>query len=126
MFKIHMGVPEMEEFWNTLTEKVSLGVASKSDVELYNLIGKAMLLLSNNPRHPGLQSHEIDVLTARYETKIWCSYLQNHTPAAGRIFWCYGPKKGDITIVAIEPHPNDSKGNAYKKITLSWMKSNEE
>ena len=70
MFKIHMGVPEMEEFWNTLTEKVSLGVASKSDVKLYNLIGKAMLLLPNNPRYPGLKSHEIDVLTARYETKI--------------------------------------------------------
>ena len=28
--------------------------------------------------------------------------------------------KTDITIVAIEPHPND-KTNAYKKITLSAM-----
>lgn len=41
MFEIHMGVPEMEEFWNALTEKVSSGKASKSEVKLCNLIGKA-------------------------------------------------------------------------------------
>ena len=110
MFEIHMGVPEMEEFWNALTEKVSSGKASKSEVKLCNLIGKAMVLLANDPRHPGLQSHEIEVLTARYGTK----------------FWSYGPDKGDITIVAIEPHPNDSKSNAYKKITLSLMQAKKE
>ena len=27
------------------------------------------------------------------------------------------------TVVAIEPHPNDSKSNAYKKITLSLMQA---
>ena len=126
MFEIHMGVPEMEEFWNALTEKVSSGRASKSEVKLYNLIGKAMVLLANDPRYPGLQSHEIEVLTLRYGTKVWCSYLQNNTPAVGRIFWSYGPDKGDITIVAIEPHPNDSKSNAYKKITLSLMQTKKE
>ena len=83
MFEIHMGVPEMEEFWNALTEKVSSGKASKSEVKLYNLIGKAMVLLANNPRHPGLQSHEIEVLTSRYGIKVWCSHLQTNTPAAG-------------------------------------------
>jgi hypothetical protein len=114
MFEIHMGVPEMEEFWNALTEKVSSGKASKSEVKLCNLIGKAMVLLANDPRHPGLQSHEIEVLTARYGTKVWCSYLQNNTPAAGRIFWSYGPDKGDITIVAIEPHPNLHHPNTYR------------
>ena len=121
MFEIHMGVPEMEEFWNSLSGKVSSGLASKRDVKLYNLIGKAMLHLANNPRHPGLRSHEIDALTSRYGTKVWCSYLQNDTPAAGRIFWSYGPENGHITIMAIEPNPNDGKNNAYKKITLSSM-----
>lgn len=29
MFAIHMGVPEMEEFWNALVDKVSAGRASK-------------------------------------------------------------------------------------------------
>ena len=37
------------------------------------------------------------------------SYLENHKPVAGRIFWVYGPDKNDITIIGIEPHPNDKK-----------------
>jgi len=39
---------------------------------------------------------------------------------AGRIFWCYGPDKGDITIIGLEPHPED-KSIGYRKITLSAM-----
>ena len=31
--------------------------------------------------------------------------VQNRTPGALRIFWCYGPKQGEITIFAITPHP---------------------
>lgn len=52
--------------------------------------------------------------------KVWESYLENNTPAAGRIFWAYGPEQGDITVIGPESHPND-KANAYKKITLSQM-----
>ena len=83
-------------------------------------MGKTMALLSGNPRHPGLHSHEITSLTARYGQKVWESYLENDTPKAGRIFWCYGPDKGSITIIGLEPHPDD-KANSYKKITLSAM-----
>ena len=32
-------------------------------------------------------------------------YVQNRTPSAYRIFWCYGPKKSEMTIIAITPHP---------------------
>ena len=120
MFNIRMGIPEMDAFWSELEIKVETGAASKDEVKLYKKIGKALVLLANDPRHPGLNSHEISSLTARYGQKVWESYLENKTPAAGRIFWTYGPGQGDITIVAIEPHPND-KSNAYKKITLSAM-----
>lgn len=120
MFKIHMGVPEMEEFWKALQENVRNKKASQNDERLYNRFGKALVLLANNPGHPGLHSHEITSLSARYGMKVWESYLQNNTPAAGRIFWVYGPGKGDITVIGLEPHPND-KSNAYKKITLSAM-----
>jgi hypothetical protein len=51
--------------------------------------------------------------------KVWESYLENNVPSAGRIFWVYGPEQQAITIIGLEPHPNDSKSNAYKKITLS-------
>ena len=121
IYAIHMGVPEMETFWNLLQSKVRSGRASTNEEILYRKRGKALCLLSNNPPHPGLQSHEITSLTARYETKVWESYLENNTPTAGRIFWAYGPEQGDIMILAIEPHPNDGKGNAYKRITLSRM-----
>lgn len=124
MFEIHMGVPEMADYWYTLKEKIDKGNATKKEVSQYKKIGKALVLLSNNPRHPGLKSHEISALTARYGIKVWESYLENNKPAAGRIFWVYGPNQGDITIIAIEPHPND-KTNAYRKITLSAMEEAE-
>jgi len=120
MFTIRMGIPEMEEFWEELETKVDTGIASKDEIKLYKKIGKALVLLAKDPRYPGLNSHEISSLSVRYGQKVWESYLENRTPAAGRIFWTYGPGQGDITIVAIEPHPND-KSNAYKKITLSAM-----
>ena len=71
-----------------------------------------MKFISENPRHPGLQTHEIEALTKRYGRKVWQSYLENNTPAAGRVFWVYGPADNEITIIGLEPHPND-KGNAY-------------
>jgi len=40
-------------------------------------------------------------------------------PRAGRIFWVYAPNKMDITVVGIEPHPEDKKKGGYKKIKLS-------
>jgi hypothetical protein len=38
---------------------------------------------------------------------VWESYVENNTPLAWRIFWCYTPDGGIqiITIVAITPHP---------------------
>lgn len=118
MFEIHLGIPEMEKLWNSLLEKVHDGSAKKDEIKLYRQLGKAMALLQDNPRYPGLNSHEISSLSARYGMKVFESYLENNTLRAGRIFWVYGPKKKDITIIGLEPHPND-KSNAYKKITLS-------
>lgn len=120
MFKIRMGIPEMDAFWSELETKVETDTASRDEVKLHKKIGKTLVLLATDPRYPGLHSHEISSLTIRYGQKVWESYLENKTPAAGRIFWTYGPEQGDITIIAIEPHPDD-KSNAYRKITLSSM-----
>jgi hypothetical protein len=43
------------------------------------------------------------------------------TPAAGRVFWAYGPDKGDITILAVEPHPEGKKHGAYERVKLASM-----
>lgn len=88
MFEIHLGIPEMEELWNRLEKRHLSGSATKAEEKLRRQMGKAMALLSRNPR---LHSHEITSLTARYGQKVWESYLENDTPKAGRIFWCNGP-----------------------------------
>ena len=113
-----MGFPEMRDFWDSLCSKVNSGSASKDEMKLYKKMGKAMYHISQNPRHTGLETHEISSLTKRYGIKVWQSYLENQTPAAGRIYWVYGPDRGEITIIGLEPHPND-KSNSYDKITLS-------
>ena len=120
MYEIHFGIPEMQALWDDLKTKKLAGTASKDEIKLYNKLGKAARNLSKDPRYPGLQTHEISSLTARYGMKVWQSYLENNTPKAGRIFGVYGPDRGDITIIGLEPHPDD-KSNAYAKITLSQM-----
>ena len=120
MYAIHMGVPEMKALWEDLQQKHRSGNTNKAEERLYKLMGKAMRLIATDPRYPGLQTHEITALTRRYGMKVWQSYLENNTPKAGRIYWVYGPDKGDITIIGLEPHPED-KANAYLKITLSSM-----
>jgi hypothetical protein len=119
MFLIRLGVPEMEELWTELSRKVKMGVIGKNEEELYKKLGKAMSLLSNNPKHPGLHSHEIEALSRRYGKKVWQSYLENNKSGAGRLFWVYGPNKNEITIIGIEPHPEDKKSSGYEKIKLS-------
>ena len=51
--------------------------------------------------------------------KVWQSYLENKKSGARRMFWVYGPDKNDITIIGLEPHPEDAKNGAYDIITLS-------
>jgi hypothetical protein len=74
---------------------------------LFKQVLKCVELLLANPRHPGLNTHEYESIENPYDpgAKVFEAYVQNRTPAAYRVFWCYGPKQGDITIIAITPHP---------------------
>ena len=118
-FNIRMGIPEMELFWKDLTEKADNGKLNKSDQKLFKKLVKSFHFLSQNPRHPGLSSHEISDLSRRYGMKVWESYLENNTPSAGRIFWVYGSDQKDFTIIGINPHPEDKKRSGYDKVKLS-------
>jgi hypothetical protein len=131
-FRIRMGVPEMEACWNDLSGRELQGRLDKHEARFFKKFVKALGFLGQNPRHPGLASHEIGDLTRQHGIKIFQSYLENNTPAAGRLFWAYGPDQGDITVLAIEPHPEDQKRRAYLRIKLSalpprqpWSKSSE-
>lgn len=70
-------------------------------------IKKSLGFLSLNPRRPSLSTHEYSSIPDPYGTgqKVFGAYAQNNTPSAYRIFWCYGPGKRQITIIAITPHP---------------------
>ena len=61
--------------------------------------------LSENPRHPGLHTHKNESFMTYDDEEIFQSYAENHTPAAYRIFWYYGPEKDYITVIAITQHP---------------------
>ena len=73
------------------------------------------------PAYPSLQCHAIDALTERYSTTVYQLYLENHTPAAGRMFWVYGPLRGQITVIGVEPHPEDTKSRASDRVALARL-----
>jgi hypothetical protein len=120
-FKIRMGVPEMEALWSDLSTRKQEGELDEDEEKFFKKWVKALGYLSANPRHNSLASHEIEDLTRKHGLKIFQSYLENKTPAAGRMFWAYGPDKGDITILAVEPHPEDEKRGAYGRIKLALL-----
>ena len=68
-------------------------------------VKKALGLMETNLKHPGLNTHKYDSLIGARGEEVFEAYAENNTPAAYRIFWHYGPKKGGITIVAISDHP---------------------
>ena len=74
---------------------------------LYKQVRKALQFLAANPRHPRLPTHEFHSLPHPFRDgdKVFEAYAQNQTPGAYRIFWCYGPGRDEITIIAIAPHP---------------------
>jgi hypothetical protein len=87
-------------------KKSKKGKAARQE-GLFKQVLKCVELLQANPRHPGLNTHEYESIENPYDpgTKVFEAYVQNRTPGAYRVFWCYGPKQGEITITAITPHP---------------------
>ena len=116
-FDLFFGVPEMMDYWNELNAKVDNKLATKEEIKFFNKLKKTLRLLITNPKHNSLKTHEIEILSQRYGMKVWQSYIENNKPAAARLYWVYHPV-GGITIIGIEPHPNDNK-HSYETITLS-------
>ena len=88
---------------------------SGNEAKLYKKWRKALRSLAADPLHPGLNSHEITALSRKYGKKVFESYLENRTPGAGRMFWAYGPGRAEITILALEPHPEPGE---YGRVRL--------
>ena len=121
-FSIEWGVPEMEKLWKDLTGKADAGTLDGDELKLFKKLVKTAGFLAANPAHPGLASHEISDLSKRYGIKVWQSYLENRKPAAGRLFWVYGPVRGVITVIGLEPHPDSAKSRGYERVKLSTVR----
>jgi len=117
-FEIVLGEPAVASYWSDLESRFDSGKLSGKDERLFKKLIKVLKLLSENPKHNSLASHEIIELSQKFGLKIWQSYIENKTPSAGRIFWAYGPAKSQITILAIESHP-EVKRKSYSRIKLS-------
>jgi hypothetical protein len=118
-FIVRKGVPGILELWKTLLKGYKQGVLDAEDRELFKKWSKAIERLRDDPFYPGLKSHEITDLTRRFGRKVFQSYLENNTPSAGRLFWVYGPGEGEITVLGLEPHPEDRKNKGYDRVNLS-------
>jgi len=71
----------------------------------YRAVQKTLNLLSENPRHPSLQTHQYYSISGPKGEKIFKAYAEQSTPSVYRVFFFYGPGKREITIFAITPHP---------------------
>ena len=92
----------------TLKARLAKGKTKSSKKEgLFKQVHKTIYLLQTNPKHPGLRTHEYASIENPFDKKqkVFEAYAQNETPGAYRVFWCYGPGKKELTIIAITPHP---------------------
>jgi len=78
---------------------------NKSLLKRQKAVHKALAYLESDPRHPALNTHKFTAFTGVHGEDVFEAYAEKNTPAAYRIFWYYGPKKSEITIIAITSHP---------------------
>ena len=99
MFDLSFTIPAADEL------KRLEGLAS--EVALVKQIKKALGNLTRDPYYPSLQTHKFSGFPNPFDEKqpVFEAYAQQHTPRAVRLLWCYGPKKREITILAIVAHP---------------------
>ncbi len=78
---------------------------NKSSEKIFKAVRKSLGYLETNPRHPGLNTHKFTSFRGPDDQEVFEAYAQNNTPGAYRVFWCYGPNKLEIIILAITAHP---------------------
>jgi hypothetical protein len=89
----------------TSEAKKSLDSLEKTDPKKHKKVLKTLGLMEINLRHPSLNTHKYDSISGFNGEEVFEAYVENKTPVAFRVFWCYGPNRDELTILAITPHP---------------------
>lgn len=76
----------------------------KSKKGLLKQLNKVLGFMETNLKHPSLNTHKFHGMSCNLGD-VFETYAQNNTPGAYRIFWAYGPGKGEIYILTITSHP---------------------
>jgi hypothetical protein len=97
---VHFKLKFSEEAAQNLKELES----NKSKSNILKQVRKTLGLMETNLKHPSLNTHKFDDVKSKLGD-VFESYAQNNTPSAYRIFWAYGPIRGELTIISITPHP---------------------
>ena len=97
MFKIRL-TQEAKDQYDFLS--VNKGLQKR-----FKAVQKTLQFLKHNPRHPSLQTHKFTSLKGLAGEDVFVSYAEQNTPAAYRVFWCYGQEKGYLTVLSITAHP---------------------
>lgn len=94
-------------FTQTASKELERLERSPDKKGLVKQVKKSLGYLAADPKHPSLKTHPYDSISHPYDPgqKVFEAYVQNNTPSAYRLFWCYGPGKRQITVIAITPHP---------------------
>ena len=79
--------------------------AAKSKTGIFKAVRKTLGMMETDLRHPSPCTHEFTSMQGPNGEKVFEAYAQNRTPGAYRVFWYYGPKRGQLTVLAITPHP---------------------
>lgn len=114
MFELKWTEPAEKQYEHIKAMAVNVGrskarksTKSVKSQGLLKQVIKTLRHLKSDPRHQGLNSHVFSSLKHPFNSngKVFESYIQNNTPGAYRVFWCYGPNSQQITVIAITPHP---------------------
>jgi hypothetical protein len=74
-FEILLSVEAQDEFGDLRS--------AKSKAAAFKSVTKALRVLSDNPRHPGLATQEYSSLIGPDGVKVYEAYAQNQTPGLG-------------------------------------------
>jgi len=104
---VHLSYSSSVAFTLTVVEEAEriIEQLQHHDQRRYRKVVKCLALLSQDPTYPGLASHPYVTFKGPGGETVWESYVEQNTPAAWRLWWYYGPTKGEITVVDVGPHP---------------------